>query len=88
VATHGVQPQGVGLQPRLLAARVVLLLVIRPCLPAQLIAEPPAAEVSGRLGFIGSPPTTQTPAGTSAGEQRPALSVQAGQAGRLTTPAS
>lgn len=54
-----------GLQPGLFSTGIVLRLEIRPCLPTQLIAEPPAGEVSGRLSFIGSPSPPQTPEGAS-----------------------
>lgn len=53
---------------------------IRPSLPPQLIAEPPAGEVGGRLGFIGSPSTPQAPEPTRDSRQRSSGSAQVGDA--------
>lgn len=72
-ATHRVQPHRVGLQAALRARRRLVLGEVRPPLPPQLVVEPPAAEVRGGLGFVGSPPTTQVPGRTGAvAEQSPA----------------
>lgn len=65
-----------GLQPGLFSTGVVLRLEIRPCLPTQLVAEPPAGEVSGRLSFIGSPSPPQTPERASDNKQRALGSTQ------------
>lgn len=61
INTYCIQSQEVSFQARLLSARIFFFLKVGPCLPPNLIAEPPATEVCGRLCLIGSPSPTQTP---------------------------
>ena len=61
INTYCIQSQEVSFQARLLSARIIFFLKVGPCLPPNLIAEPPATEVCGWLCLIGSPSSTQTP---------------------------
>lgn len=52
-----------GLQHGLRSARSLLILQVAPGLPALLVAQPPAAQVGGRLRLVGPSSPPQVPVG-------------------------
>lgn len=58
---HRVQAQGMGLQHGLRSVWSLPILQVAPGLPALLVAQPPAAQVGGRLRLVGPSSPPQVP---------------------------